>query len=279
MMDHFRAGVLECGLDVKQMVQISMDGPNVNWAFIYLMKKTLLDNFDSTLINIGSSGARIVHNSFKAGITSSGMIVSKFLSSLFYLLKDSPPRKEDYVKASGSSPMPLKFVSHRWLENVPVCTRSLEILPNIQAYVKAVNEKTVPRPSNKSCKVVSTALQDKLLSSKLHFFKCIAGHLQPFLSIYQTDRSIAVDGLLNIDISKPLLVSAGMARQQYDKYLEDGRGKKKTDQEQRRRKHILEEIDELKTKKGRLNSEIVSLTESANEWADKAESVGNLDFI
>ncbi|KAI0217790.1 DNA helicase MCM9 [Lamellibrachia satsuma] len=82
MMDHFRAGVLECGLNVKQMVQISMDGPNVNWALIDLMKKTLSDNFDSTLINIGSCGLHIVYNSFKAGITSSGWIDSDFLSSL-----------------------------------------------------------------------------------------------------------------------------------------------------------------------------------------------------
>ena len=41
------------------------------------------------------------------------------------------------------------------------------------------------------------------------------------------DRVKAVDGLLNIDISKPLLVSAGMARQRYDKYLDDEREKKK----------------------------------------------------
>ena len=190
------------------MVQISMDGPNVNWAFIDLMKKTLSDNFYSTLINIGSCGLHIVHNSFKAGITSSGWMVSDFLSSLYYLFKDSPAKLEDYVKARGSSHMPLRFVSHRWLENVPVCTRALQILPNIKAYVKAVNETTVPRSSNKSYEVVVTALQDKLLSSKLHFFKCIAGHLQPFLSIYQTDRPMVC--FLSQDLS--FMVRALMRR-------------------------------------------------------------------
>ena len=48
------------------------------------------------------------------------------------------------------------------------------------------------------------------------------------------DHVKAVDGLLNIDISKPLLLYAGMARQRYDKYLEDEGEKKKTDQEKRR---------------------------------------------
>ena len=104
--------------------------------------------------------------------------------------------------------MPLEFVSHWWLENVPVCTKALEILPNIKAYVKAVNEKTVPRPSNKSYEVVATVLQDKLLASKLHFFKCIAGDLQPFLSIYQTDRPMVC--FLSQDLS--VMVRALMRR-------------------------------------------------------------------
>ena len=46
-----------------------------------------------------------------------GWQVSSFLSSLYYLFKDAPARREDFVTISGSSLMPLKFVSHRWLEN------------------------------------------------------------------------------------------------------------------------------------------------------------------
>ena len=41
----------------------------------------------------------------------------------------------------------------------------------------------------------------------------------------------------------------------------------------------LEELDELKMKKRRLNFEIVSLTESGNEWPDKVESDWDLNFI
>ena len=63
-------------------------------------------------------------------------------------------------------------------------------------------------------------------------------------------RVKAVDGLLNIDISKPLLVSASMARQRYGKYLEDEREKKKTDQKQRRRKHVLEEMNSRRRRGG-----------------------------
>ena len=83
------------------------------------------------------------------------------------------------------------------------------------------------------------------------------------------DHVKAVDGLLNIDISKPLLVSAGMVRQRYNKGGQ--KGKKKTDQEQKRRKDVLEEMNSRRRRGG----STLKSSESANEWADKAESVGN----
>ena len=75
---------------------------------------------------MGSCGLHTVHNSFKTGAKKSGWNVSSFLSSLYYLYKDSPARREDYRKVSSSTVLPLKFVSHRWLENVPVTERALQ---------------------------------------------------------------------------------------------------------------------------------------------------------
>ena len=94
-----------------------MDGPNVNWKFFTDMKKKLSDDFDTILINIGSCGLHIVHNSFKTGATATEWKVEALLSSLYYLFKDSPARREDFSKVSGSTRLPLKFVNHRWLEN------------------------------------------------------------------------------------------------------------------------------------------------------------------
>ena len=206
-MDHFRAGVLECGLDVKQMVQISMDGPNVNWAFIDLMKKALSEDFDSTWINIGSCGLHIVHNSFKAGVTSSGWIVSDFLSLPYYLFKDSPERKGDCVKASEFSYA--SEICEPWVAGECACLyQSYGDPAKSQSLWKLSMKKQSLDHQNKSYEVVATALQDKLLSSKLHFFKCIAGHLQPFLSIYQTDRPMVCFSSQDLSV----MVSALMRR-------------------------------------------------------------------
>lgn len=188
MMTHFKSGVLESGLSVKNMVQVSMDGPNVNWAFLKDLKKCLADDYDSSLINIGSCGLHIVHNSFKTGATDTGWNVGQYLSSLYYLFKDSPARKEDFNKICSSNLSPLKFVSHRWLENVPVCQRAIAITADIEKFVKAVNEKKIPKPTCKSFSCVSEAIKDKLLMPKLEFFNFVACHLQSFLTIFQTDR-------------------------------------------------------------------------------------------
>ena len=188
LMDHFTMSVLESGLPVKDMIQVSMDGPNVNWKFFRDLKNKVNDDYGTSLINIGSCGLHVVHNSFKRGINATGWQVSSFLSSLYYLFKDAPARKEDFATISGSTLMPLKFVSHRWLENVPVCQRALLIWDKVVLYVQAADGGKVSKPKNKSYEVVKDCVQDPCFVAKLHFFKCIASQLQPFLSKYQTDR-------------------------------------------------------------------------------------------
>ena len=187
-MDHFTKTVLESGLQAKNILQVSMDGPSVNWKFYGELKKKVNTDYGTTLINIGSCGLHVVHNSFKRGMDATGWQVSSFLSSLYYLFKDAPARREDFVTISGSTLMPLKFVSHRWLENVPVCQRALMLWNNVAEYVKATEDGRVNRPKNKSYEVVKECLKDPCFVAKLHFFKCIAEQLQPFLAKYQTSK-------------------------------------------------------------------------------------------
>jgi len=139
MVHHFNTGVINSGLSIKNMAQISMDGPNVNWKFYDKMKMNLSEEFHTIPINIGSCGIHTVHNSFKAGVVATEWGTSSLLSSLYYHFKDSPARREDYVKVTKSSQLPLKFVSHRCLENVVVSERALDIWRNIEVYVKVIN--------------------------------------------------------------------------------------------------------------------------------------------
>lgn len=172
---------------MKNLAQISMDGPNVNWKFHDIIQEKLSNNHNISLLNIGSCGLHIVHNSFKSGAVASGWDIESVLKSLYYLFKDSPARREDYLKVASDSRLPLKFVSHRWLENIPVCERVLAIWDDVVKYVGAVEKKSLPKPECRSFQVVQQATNHALFVAKLQFFKAVALHLQPFLVCYQTD--------------------------------------------------------------------------------------------
>ena len=190
MTKHFEESVVNSGLPICNLAQISMDGPNVNWKFFTDMKKKLSDDFDTILINIGSCGLHIVHNSFKTGATATEWKVEALLSSLYYLFKDSPARREDFSKVSGSTRLPLKFVNHRWLENETVCERALELWEDVLKYVKAAESKQITKPGDKSYETIVEATKDKLIRAKLQFFKCVAGQIQPFLATLQSDKPL-----------------------------------------------------------------------------------------
>ena len=112
----------------------------------------------------------------------------KLLSGLYYLFKESPARLEDYTTASGSSLFPLKFCKYRWLENILVAERALEVLPNVEKYSKSVQHKKCTEPKCSSYEVVTSALKDPQIIPKLLCFISIAKILKPFLTNYQTDR-------------------------------------------------------------------------------------------
>lgn len=64
-------------------------------------------------------GLRIFHNSFQRGEKACNLGVKKLLNNLFKIFGEGTPRRADYEKLTSSSKTdyPLRFCSHRWLEN------------------------------------------------------------------------------------------------------------------------------------------------------------------
>ena len=165
--DHFTKSVLESGLQAKNIIQVSMDGRSVNWKFYGELKTKVNTDYGTTLINIGSSGLHVVYNSFKGDMDATGWQVSSFLSSLYYLFRDAPARREDFVTISGSPLMPLEFVFHRWLENVRVCQRALMLWDNLADYVKYQTSKPMlPFLSDDLCMTISS-LERRFIKSDI----------------------------------------------------------------------------------------------------------------
>lgn len=91
------------------------------------------------------------------------------------------------------------------------------------------------------------------------------------------DKNRTVGGVLNVSITKNLLISAVMSSQRCEKYLQDERDKKKTDEKTRKRKHVLDEIEELKEK--RMKKETHALFKSTDDISVKGEETGQLTLV
>ena len=82
-MDHFTKSVLESGLQAKNIIQVSMDGPSVNWQFYGELKKVITDYGrpqDPMFMRV----VHVVYNSFKKGMDATWM-ASVFISFQFVL--------------------------------------------------------------------------------------------------------------------------------------------------------------------------------------------------
>ena len=81
---------------MENIVPVSMDGPAVNWKMYQNLQKELKNEYDHNILNIGSCGLHILHNSFKAAGAAAEWNIDVFLCNIYTLFKDSPARLQDY---------------------------------------------------------------------------------------------------------------------------------------------------------------------------------------
>ena len=136
--------------------------------------KMKVDYDDMTLLNIGSCGLHVIHGAFKDGCVACEWNLKHIFSSMYILFNETPARREDYVKATGSNVFPVKFCYHRWLENVPVAERTLMIWQHSKKYVSCVEKKTCQNPRTASFDTIKAACSDVLTTAKIHFFLSVS---------------------------------------------------------------------------------------------------------
>ncbi|KAK0151781.1 hypothetical protein N1851_006845 [Merluccius polli] len=171
-------------IGVTNLIQISMDGPNVNWKVFDILQKSVQKDVGKLLVNIGSCGLHTLHNAFRDGCKSTGWEVEHALSSIYWLFHDCPARHEDFVTATGYSTNMLRFCKHRWIENVNVSERGMLLWPHVKAYVEMVGKGELPNPRVKSFEALKDRCADPLLIVKVEIFNSVAREVTPF----QTDK-------------------------------------------------------------------------------------------
>ena len=91
------------GLDIiNNLGQLSMDGSNVNWAFLEELEKyrKLEDPKVSSLIVLGSCRLHVVHGAYKTGQQQTNWDLEKNMKATHGIFKKSPARKSDYLAAN-----------------------------------------------------------------------------------------------------------------------------------------------------------------------------------
>ena len=93
-------------LKMKNLKQISMDGPNMNWKFFDCFINERKSEELPGLINTRSCSLHVLNNTFKTGANATGWNLHKLMKACFQILHDSPARREDYITihSLGSTP-------------------------------------------------------------------------------------------------------------------------------------------------------------------------------
>ncbi len=161
-------------LAYKSLIQLSMDGPNINICVCNDLNEEIKDGHNVHLLNIGSCGLHKCNNAYRTGVVASGWNISMFLRSLFIICHDVPAYRDDYVKVTGSQRFPFKHCLTGCVENACVAYRAIEIVPSIKKYIEAVKSGKVHNPGTKSFDIVMDYCKDNLLTAKLACFSSIA---------------------------------------------------------------------------------------------------------
>ena len=78
--------------DQEKLLQVSMDGPNMNNSFLLMLNKEWKEEELSDLVSIGTCGLHTLHNSFKYGENATEWKLKKVLSSVYKIFHESPSR-------------------------------------------------------------------------------------------------------------------------------------------------------------------------------------------
>ena len=126
-------------LDLESLIQVSMDGPNINRKMLGLIVEDRNSNETyPNLLDVGSCSLHVVHGAFRTGMKQTGWGIDLLLKSLHSHLHETPARREDYTKMTGSEVFPLQFCGHRWLEDKRVAERAVEMWPSLTTYITEI---------------------------------------------------------------------------------------------------------------------------------------------
>ena len=140
--------------------------------------------------------------------------INKVLYAMWKIFDKSPAKRDTFIRETGRDLFPLHFCKTQWVEDEPVAARWTQAWENIFQVVKywlSSSKSECPR-DKKSFDTLVRYHTDKLMISKLHFFKYITSILRPFLLRFQTSIPMIPFLAVQIDVTLRQLTSSGAKR-------------------------------------------------------------------
>lgn len=177
-------------LNLKNIIQISMDGPNVNQKFFKDIKSELNTGEDQPeILNLGSCGLHTLHGAFKTSLKATNWQIVEFLRNLYNIFKNVPARHALYLEYTGSNLFPKKFCPIRWLQNSEVAERAIDMWPHLKIFIDSL-KRDQKEPITASYQMVKSYVDNDMMCVKLSFFISLASEMESFLKEYQTDAPL-----------------------------------------------------------------------------------------
>lgn len=130
ILNAFKASLNSVPIPLSKILQVSMDGPNINWSFMEKLTSEMAIDTDNgpAILNMGSCGLHVIHGAFQTGHSTAKWNVNQVLNCAYYAFADSLARRASFTCITGSQTFPLKFCQTRWVGNSRVASRFLEQL-------------------------------------------------------------------------------------------------------------------------------------------------------
>ena len=176
-------------LSEKNMLVLSMDGPNTNWSVFEMLNAHREKNELPQILEIGSCGLHVIHGAFQTGVKATGWELDRVLKAMWKLFNDSPARRDLYINLNRSDSFPLMFCQARWVEDESVASRAIDVWKFVVSVINHYESllKSKRSKNNKSYDLLAKHMTDDLMLVKFQFFKDIVSVLSFYLTKFQTD--------------------------------------------------------------------------------------------
>ncbi|CAL4218681.1 unnamed protein product, partial [Meganyctiphanes norvegica] len=196
LLHHFHTIGNEMSWEPDFLLQIGMDGPNVNLKFENDLCTQIDNNYGVSFLKLGSCGLHITHNGFRKGITEFGFDFETFVCDINYFFKSSAARRQDYklmeIFTEIEAKYALKHTRVRWLSMKHPILRILEQWENLKEYFLNF----LPKSDNFSSKIKPTPRYKRILEflksatskAELCFIAFVSHEFEEFLSKMQANE-------------------------------------------------------------------------------------------